>query len=235
MVSRAEFGVSTLNGHGAPSSLIGYSGDFYIDLDTYLIYGPRTPSSWGFGHSLVGPTGLTGATGSTGATGATGPTGATGAAGNGIMSKYASAAQTTTNTTATFITSLALPVTPGTWAFRVILQTGTAGTTISSNFGGGMTGPAASSTNFVVFDIFDPISEKDIQHSVKRFTGYGSAAATTQIGRTSAHEGRCSMDGVIVVTASGNLQPVFNRIDGSGGTPSATVKQGSYIQAWLVT
>lgn len=49
---------SILNGHGAPSGVQGVEGDFYLDLDSYALWGPKTPSGWPVsGHSLVGPAG----------------------------------------------------------------------------------------------------------------------------------------------------------------------------------
>lgn len=92
-------GNTVLSGAGAPSSLLGVNGDFYINLTANTIYGPKSGAGWGSPVSLVGPTGpqgpqgiqgiqgpvgATGAKGDkgdTGATGATGPTGATGATG----------------------------------------------------------------------------------------------------------------------------------------------------------
>jgi hypothetical protein len=86
-----------LSGKGAPTIFDGSFGDFYIDLETFILYGPKSfENLWGNGKSLIGPsgpkgdagvkgdtgaTGATGPVGATGATGATGPVGATGAAG----------------------------------------------------------------------------------------------------------------------------------------------------------
>jgi hypothetical protein len=50
-------GNSILNGSGVPSSGTGVNGDFYIDLSTNEIYGPKTDSGWGSGTSLIGPPG----------------------------------------------------------------------------------------------------------------------------------------------------------------------------------
>ena len=83
-------GLQILNGSGPPSTGVGVVGDFYIDISTYELYGPKFTTlfgvSWGSPQSLVGatgsPGGATGATGLTGATGPSGgPTGATGATG----------------------------------------------------------------------------------------------------------------------------------------------------------
>jgi len=43
-----------LSGHGVPSSAIGAEGDFYIDVDTYMLYGPKTSGAWGTGVSMIG-------------------------------------------------------------------------------------------------------------------------------------------------------------------------------------
>lgn len=50
-------GRTILNGSGAPSGAIGADGDFYLDVASSRLYGPRTAGSWGTGVSLVGPTG----------------------------------------------------------------------------------------------------------------------------------------------------------------------------------
>ena len=82
-------GKSVLSGRGLPPSKLGQQGDFYIDIDTYIIYGPKNNDEfWPLtGTSLIGPTGAKGDTGAAGAPGVkgdagiTGPTGATGPAG----------------------------------------------------------------------------------------------------------------------------------------------------------
>ena len=90
-----------LNGKGAPSSAIGINGDFYIDISTFNIYGPKSKNKWPTPISLKGPSGASGDKGSstsgakgepgekgtkgekgeTGAQGAAGAAGATGAQG----------------------------------------------------------------------------------------------------------------------------------------------------------
>jgi hypothetical protein len=52
------------SGNGAPAAATGAAGDFYIDLTTGLLYGPKTSSGWGTGFSLKGAAGATGAAGS---------------------------------------------------------------------------------------------------------------------------------------------------------------------------
>ena len=73
-------GNTVLNGTGAPANTLGFDGDFYVDLATTTLYGPKAAGAWPLtGVSLVGPTGATGATGAAGADGATGATGPAGA------------------------------------------------------------------------------------------------------------------------------------------------------------
>gem|GEM_PF-1524098 len=40
-------GASFLSGNGAPASDLGKEGDFYLDIQNALIYGPKTASGWG--------------------------------------------------------------------------------------------------------------------------------------------------------------------------------------------
>ncbi len=98
-----------LSGSGVPAKTLGIDGDFYIDIKSANLYGPKTKGAWKLATSLrsvdtrdlslpasgtdgaagakgaTGDRGLTGASGSNGATGATGdrgPTGLTGASGS---------------------------------------------------------------------------------------------------------------------------------------------------------
>jgi hypothetical protein len=78
-------GTMIYSGTTAPSSSVGVTGDFYIDLANGMFYGPKTSSGWGTGFSLVGPTGATGAAGANGATvlsGTTVPSSSTGTIGD---------------------------------------------------------------------------------------------------------------------------------------------------------
>lgn len=50
-------GKTVLNGTGSPSDASGVDGDFYIDSNTYTIYGPKASGTWGAGTSLKGPKG----------------------------------------------------------------------------------------------------------------------------------------------------------------------------------
>ena len=77
-------GSTILNGTGAPTSATGKTGDFYLDLGSSNLYGPKTAAGWGGGLNLKGANGATGATGNTGATGASGSDGKTILSGTGI-------------------------------------------------------------------------------------------------------------------------------------------------------
>ena len=76
-------GSSILNGHGEPGPSVGSADDFYVDLDTYYIYGPKA-DTWGTGVSIIGPQGpqgtqgIQGIQGDAGPQGPQGPQGATG-------------------------------------------------------------------------------------------------------------------------------------------------------------
>lgn len=56
------------SGHGPPTLSIGIIGDFYINVDTWFIYGPLSISGWPTGQSIVGPRGFTGQQGPAGNT-----------------------------------------------------------------------------------------------------------------------------------------------------------------------
>lgn len=58
-----------LNGSISPSSGTGNDGDFYIETNNYLIYGPKFSGTWQPGISIIGPTGPTGSAGPTGPVG----------------------------------------------------------------------------------------------------------------------------------------------------------------------
>ena len=63
-------GASLLSGRGNPTFFDGSLGDFYLNLDNYKLFGPKSyDNSWGDGISIIGPQGIMGATGATGATG----------------------------------------------------------------------------------------------------------------------------------------------------------------------
>ena len=71
---------TVLNGKGAPTAKLGINGDFYIDVLTFNIYGPKTSNRWPAPVSLKGPAGNAGSDGKQGEkgsalTGAVGPKG----------------------------------------------------------------------------------------------------------------------------------------------------------------
>ena len=80
-----------LNGKGAPKSSLGIDGDFYIDVRSLLIYGPKRKGKWPTPQNLQGPTGASGSDGRNGVDGksvnnsnvnsVTGPQGLQGAVG----------------------------------------------------------------------------------------------------------------------------------------------------------
>jgi hypothetical protein len=53
-------GKTVLSGADAPTTGIGFDGDFYINTTDKTIYGPKTTGDWGTATSLVGPKGETG-------------------------------------------------------------------------------------------------------------------------------------------------------------------------------
>lgn len=65
------------NGSGDPSSApdFGNYGDFYIDVATWKIYGPKSSTGWGTGVDMIGGTGIQGPQGATGPIGPQGPQG----------------------------------------------------------------------------------------------------------------------------------------------------------------
>lgn len=52
--SNGSNGSNFLTGHGAPGGGVGANGDTYEDLDTGLLYGPKTAGAWGSGFPLLG-------------------------------------------------------------------------------------------------------------------------------------------------------------------------------------
>ena len=75
---------TVLNGKGAPTSKIGVNGDFYIDVATFNIYGPKANNKWPAPVSLRGPAGAAGVDGKAGDKGSsvTGSVGAQGEKGD---------------------------------------------------------------------------------------------------------------------------------------------------------
>lgn len=67
-------GSQILKGTGVPGTTLGANGDYYLDVNTSKLYGPKTVAGWGTPLSLAGAQGAQGAAGATGAAGANGKT-----------------------------------------------------------------------------------------------------------------------------------------------------------------
>ena len=63
-----------LNGRGAPTNAVGIDGDFYIDIRSLLIFGPKSKGKWPAPRNLQGPTGPAGISGADGKNGVDGKT-----------------------------------------------------------------------------------------------------------------------------------------------------------------
>ncbi len=80
-------GNTILNGEGVPPNSLGVNGDFALDTDTGMLYGPKANDEWTKSMSLIGPQGpkgeqgLQGEQGPQGEIGPQGPKGDTGAQG----------------------------------------------------------------------------------------------------------------------------------------------------------
>jgi hypothetical protein len=70
------------SGNTTPPAATGAVGDFYLDLATGILYGPKTASGWGSGFSLKGQTGAAGAAGNTIISGTGAPSATTGNTGD---------------------------------------------------------------------------------------------------------------------------------------------------------
>jgi len=75
-----------LSGAGSPTKSLGINGDFYIDLKTMNMYGPKKSNNWPLPISLRGPVGPSGVDGKNGTSGSvsassSGPQGPAGPAG----------------------------------------------------------------------------------------------------------------------------------------------------------
>jgi len=57
-------GSQIYSGASTPDATTGSTGDYYLDIATDVLYGPKTASGWGSGISLVGNTGAAGQAGS---------------------------------------------------------------------------------------------------------------------------------------------------------------------------
>lgn len=76
-----DVGTKILSGNSEPSSSSGKEGDFYINLQTQTLYGPKQGSSWGTGIVLSGSDGAPGSDGQNGNDGAPGRDGVDGSNG----------------------------------------------------------------------------------------------------------------------------------------------------------
>lgn len=74
-----------ISGTGAPAASVGRDGDFYVDINTFDVFGPKSGGFWrasiGSLRGAAGADGAPGATGAAGPAGPAGPGGATGATG----------------------------------------------------------------------------------------------------------------------------------------------------------
>lgn len=74
-------GSTVLSGQGQPSASVGKVGDFYVNLQNWTMWGPKTGDTWTLGTTLIGPTGAAGPAGPSGGIGPQGPMGPQGPAG----------------------------------------------------------------------------------------------------------------------------------------------------------
>jgi hypothetical protein len=82
--SAGTAGKTLLSGSGDPQPAIGTDGDFYLNLVSYALFGPKTSGSWSTGVALKGadgPAGAQGPAGPPGAQGVSGPQGTQGVPG----------------------------------------------------------------------------------------------------------------------------------------------------------
>ncbi len=71
-------GNTLLYGSGDPTGATGVNGNFYINMTTHFIFGPKTGGAWPAGTSMIGPQGAQGVQGPKGDKGDTGSTGPAG-------------------------------------------------------------------------------------------------------------------------------------------------------------
>lgn len=79
-------GKTVLNGTSDPKKDEGKSGDFYLNTNSYVLFGPKTASDWGTGKSILGAKGDKGEKGDKGNTGAKGDKGDKGETAYAILS-----------------------------------------------------------------------------------------------------------------------------------------------------
>ncbi|SOY54306.1 collagen-like protein [Cupriavidus taiwanensis] len=75
-------GKTILSGTNAPTADVGADGDFYLNVSSSTLYGPKAGGEWPAGVSLIGPQGVAGAPGATLLHGAADPTAADGTVGS---------------------------------------------------------------------------------------------------------------------------------------------------------
>jgi len=63
---------TVLSGSGVPAKSLGIDGDFYIDIKTMNMYGPKKNNNWPLPISMRGPAGPAGANGTDGKNGTSG-------------------------------------------------------------------------------------------------------------------------------------------------------------------
>lgn len=85
---KGENGITILNGTTDPSNSLGKDGDFYININTKILFGPKKAGNWGAGIELNGKDGVNGTNGLNGINGTNGTNGANGINGNTILSGY---------------------------------------------------------------------------------------------------------------------------------------------------
>lgn len=74
-------GSTVLSGQGQPTASVGKAGDFYVNLQDWSMWGPKTGGTWSLGTTLIGPPGPIGPRGPGGGSGPAGPQGPAGPAG----------------------------------------------------------------------------------------------------------------------------------------------------------
>jgi hypothetical protein len=74
-------GAQILRGAGVPAITLGIVGDYYLDINTGILYGAKTDKGWETSVDLTGDQGPAGPGGGAGPVGPAGPTGSTGPTG----------------------------------------------------------------------------------------------------------------------------------------------------------
>jgi hypothetical protein len=166
-------GAKFYSGSSGPTGSFGSSGDFWLDVNAGVLYGPKASGSWGAGIQLqsgpqgptgpqstvagpTGPTGVsnvTGPSGPVGSTGATGPTGATGVRGATLLAGQGAPLSNYGENGDWYIDTLAAdfygPKSGGTWGSATIdllAITGPTGAASMVTGPTGSTGPASTVT-----------------------------------------------------------------------------------------